>query len=572
MMSRFAVCSLQFAVFLRIAATAGAAGVVEETLTLSEGWNAVYLEATPAEGSAAAEFFAGLPVTKASCYVSSAYSATSQFASDGSEIVQKPVSHLVYDANDPSNSTLQQICGGQVYLMFATNTATKTYLGTPNIPRVSWQVSDGGFATFVPVLAPRGTEVLAADYLDGAPCGAQKALRPYSIFGEDEAELEVAPLSVFTRKPKLTGGAAYVFESEKAGDWPGVIEVTAGLAGEMAFSDGVDMCSVSVRNMSTTNREVRVSLAASERDGDVAPQLFMHVPQTMAGLERWEEFTATNVVLAAGEARTLVFRCDKSQIASGASRSAVFCVEDTGASKMRVRLPVSAVADTYAEGTGAYPAGLWVGTVKLLQVSDKDGNLMNVGKPLDATAILHVDGNGAMTLLQRIVVAQERDGETGKYRATLYKELSDVPDGMAARRISSLFIDTANRATAAASGSAFGNDATFAFTVAETSKENPFRHAWHPDHDGKRADYSGATPSGDVPENFIGSIKPESFSVTNTLAFVWRDDNGKSTYSATPDETTFGRLDWTLTGLRKETIKMRGLFVLKRVSNATEIK
>ena len=112
----------------------------------------------------------------------------------------------------------------------------------------------------------------------------------------------------------------------------------------------------------------------------------------------------------------------------------------------------------------------------------------------------------------------------------------------------------------------------FRFTVGERSKENPFRHAWHPDHDGKKADYSGAAPSGDVPSNFIGSIKPESFSVTNRLTFVWADDNGRPTYSRTPDETTFGRLDWTLSGLRSEPIAIRGIFALKRVCSASEIR
>ena len=75
-----------------------------------------------------------------------------------------------------------------------------------------------------------------------------------------------------------------------------------------------------------------------------------------------------------------------------------------------------------------------------------------------------------------------------------------------------------------------------------------------------------------MPSNFIGAIKPESFSVTNQVVFAWSDDNGRNTYSKTPEETTFGRLDWKLTGLAKHPIMMRGIFALKRVCDAVEIK
>ena len=50
--------------------------------------------------------------------------------------------------------------------------------------------------------------------------------------------------------------------------------------------------------------------------------------------------------------------------------------------------------------------------------------------------------------LQRIVVAQEKDAD-GAWRTTLYGDLDDVPSDVAARRVSSVFIDTANSLRAA---------------------------------------------------------------------------------------------------------------------------
>ena len=59
------------------------------------------------------------------------------------------------------------------------------------------------------------------------------------------------------------------------------------------------------------------------------------------------------------------------------SYAAVLAVEDLSGTKMRVRLPVSAAKDVEREGAGAYPAGLWIGQVRMTQVSDVEGNLKN---------------------------------------------------------------------------------------------------------------------------------------------------------------------------------------------------
>ena len=547
---------------------------ISETVSVEEGWNAVYIESTPESPNASA-FFADLAVTKASCYMSSVYSATEQLADNGSEISQKPVSHLVYDISDEANSTLKNIVGGQCYFLFATNATSKTFLGVPQLPHVSWQVTSDGFATFAPVSAPKGESVLSVTYFGEGPCGATHAAVPYSVWGSDPVAPSVGPLNAFSRKPKVEGGKVYAFESETAGEWPGVIDVAADLGG-LDFSDGVAKIGVTVRNAGTQEREVRVSLADSAREGDTMPQLYMYVPPSAASRSSWTAFDATNVLLSAGESRTFLFQCDKSAMADGVNYAAVLAVEDLSGTKMRVRLPVSAVKDVEREGAGAYPTGLWIGQARMTQVSDVEGNLKKAGGEMKGTLLLHVDGDGKTTLLQRIVVAQEQDAD-GAWRTTLYKDLDDVPSGVAARRVSSVFIDTANRAVSGVantdtSASEFGREATFRFTVGERSKENPFRHAWHPDHDGKQADYSAPSPSGDVPSNFIGAIKPESFSVTNQVVFAWSDDNGRNTYSKTPEETTFGRLDWKLTGLAKHPVTMRGIFALKRVSDSATIK
>lgn len=559
------------------AAFAAHASHIEETLSLSKGWNAVYIESTP-EDSGAQGFWSSLPVTKATCYRSTVYSATAQLSAQGTDTTRHAVSHLVWDIEDPTHSTMGQVIGGLVYFVYATQDCEKTFKGVPQVPRVSWQVSsDGGLATYASVAIPAGEEVAAKTYFADAPCGVKNAQRPYKIFGEKPEAPSIAQLNVFKPNPKLSGGKAYAFESEAVGDWPGVLEVETGLEDGLAFPSGISLASFSVHNASTTNREISLTLEASAKPGETPVPLYIYSQSTdVSRYSTWEAFTSTNATLEAGATRRFVFRCNKSDLDSGLTYGSVLAIRDLGGTKMRVRLPVTAAPDAYDEDNAAFPAGLWVGSLKIAQVADKEGNLMSVAKPLSATMLLHVDSAGAMTLLQRVAAAQEADS-TGAMRTTLYKDLPDVPSGVAARRLSSIFIDTANRAVAAGentdtSAPEFGREATFRFTVAADSKENPFRHAWHPDHDGRKADYSGPAPSGDVLDNFIGPVKPEMFSVTNTIILAWRDDNGVSTRATLPEEITFGAVDWYLDGLRKERIKMRGLFSLKRVTDAAVIK
>ena len=64
------------------AAGAASAAHISETMTLVKGWNAIYLESTPAN-ALCEDFFAGAPVTRVASYQSDAYSSTRQLADDG---------------------------------------------------------------------------------------------------------------------------------------------------------------------------------------------------------------------------------------------------------------------------------------------------------------------------------------------------------------------------------------------------------------------------------------------------------------------------------------------------------
>lgn len=110
-----------------------------------------------------------------------------------------------------------------------------------------------------------------------------------------------------------------------------------------------------------------------------------------------------------------------------------------------------------------------------------------------------------------------------------------------------MFPDVAHRSLDATSG-AFGEMLQFDWTVAADARDNPFRHAWHPDH---------AT----------------GFAVTNRLALAWRTESGESTFAYDPNEVTYGICTWTLGGLSGTgDIKMRGTFALKRILPVSKVE
>jgi hypothetical protein len=188
------------------------------------------------------------------------------------------------------------------------------------------------------------------------------------------------------------------------------------------------------------------------------------------------------------------------------------------------------------------------------------------------SVMMHVDTNGTCRLLQRVAAGMDTNGT-----ARLFKELANVPAEIEApKRFSTVMMSVDTPVVAAAGGSAFGDEADFTWTIAPTARDNPFRHAWHPDHDGKKADYLGEAPSGDDFANYASPIKPELWSISNRLFFSWHEQGIHSqpiNFEYNASETTSGVVTWEVTGLiANKPIKSEGTFTLKRVVKAAELE
>jgi len=545
---------------------------IYETMTLAKGWNAIYLESTPTN-AACADFFAGSPVARVASYYSDAYSSTRQLADDGTEIAQKPISYYVWVPGDETASTMDTLMGGRVYLIYATNTWTKeNFLGVPSAPRQTWRATSGdtGFMNIVGVSADATVTVGAKAYFGEGPFGTSSSVA-YQIGGTKPAAPTFLPMTIGSG-PRLHGGMAYALTATRDGDWPGVI----GVQGDSVyFGADANYASIKVQNRGTKARAFRMSIAASADATERVPPLMRRLPRVDAirapGYTNVAESVAWEVALEPNETTEQIFSLDRSQLVAGTAYGAILVIEDLGGSQMRVRLPVAAAVGSSA--AVAYPTGLWVGQIALTQVSGiDDATPVAAGGTLKMNVMLHVDADGACTLLQRAALGVDTNGT-----ARLFKEFSSVPAEVEnPRRLSTVMMSVDTPVVAAGAGAKFGDAASFSWTVDAKARDNPFRHAWHPDHDGKKADYSGDAPSGDDFGNYAQPVKPELWSISNRLDFSWHEDGIGAkpvNFPYNADETTSGVVTWEVTGLvSKGPIKSVGTFTLKRVFKAKNLE
>ena len=573
---------------LLLPAGAGASHV-SQVLKLSAGWNAVYLEATPDDGvastvddAACGKVFSSAAVTTVMGYVGDVYGVTRQYAEDGSEVLQKPLPYLTWVRGDEEGSTFGALDGGRCYLVFVDGSKLPAgaqelevkVTGIPQAPSTTWRdTRQGDFMNLVGVSLWEDRQVAASAYFGEGPYGASGGL--YQVSG-GSGEVPNFKSVAFMGQPKVASGRAYGATAERSEDWGGVI----GFVGpaRVAFGGTDSQASVQVKNAGTQARTLRLWVGKSVLAGEAYPPgLKRRLKQTeLLSEPEWAELaagTSWEVELAPGESVTEVFAVDRLTMAEGKEYGAVLVIDDLAGTWMRVRVPVT-VAATAAEAEAArFPAGLWCGSIRLEAVSRLEDPLpVAAGGTMTLSVMLHVAPDGSAKLLQRVAAGYDTNGLPRLFRELESVPAEEVPD---ARRFSTVMMSIDEPVVEKKEG-AFGESLAFEWTVAERASDNPFRHAWHPDHDGKSADYSGQTPSGDDFGNYANPVKPELWSISNRMVFSWHENNDPekpAVFERTPEEKTAGFVEWTVGGLTaKEPIRSVGTFVLQRVMAAGSIE
>lgn len=538
---------------------------IQQEVSLHPGWNAFHLRVTPQVD--ADTLFSPLPVDSVGLYTGSAYAETRQEYRETSSGEVAPMQPFAqWYRNQPAATKLLQPIGDAVYVCFATNAATFTVTGEPVAPRNQWHVTSGeetpGTLNFVGLRLRSNARLHPSIYFRGAALGDASF---YRLSGNDPTK----PSLVRITDTRTVGqGDVVLLDCEKAPDWHAPILVSPRHGLDFGLDEHQQI--LQIRNDSAAAMRLSVSLRSDETGTPPCAVLWQAYAPILGPNSEWEPLDQTTRSLSPGETWILPLGLDRSQFANRAPGSRcgnILRIEDVtnGGSQAMIEVPLSATVQSPAAND--WPAGLWAVDVRLTEVSrvlatDSIQNGLPVARPLTVRLYLHVDADGAMRLLQRVVVAYSENA-AGESDIMLCPGDSAPPDSATfVQRLSSIVLPV-DQPIVAGEGT-FGATATFAFSVGAESPSNPFLHRHHPDHDGLDAAFANKLPTGEDFQRYVSAVKPETFALPQSIRFEWDESKGAAAWN--PEDKRTGRAHWTFSGLRHEgDLLASGAFSMRRI-------
>ena len=549
-----------------------------QSLSLVQGWNAVYVEVAP--DAAADDLFADWPVDHVGLYDPASFLATRQFGADWDSEGLTGSSMALWKRGFPEASSLSRVPAGSVLVTYCTNEShSVTIRGVPAAPRTTWHVSGtNAVYNFFGFSTTQQTDISA--YLEGSPCEGVKSRAYYRIVG-DNLDAGPGPIEVRSWNSKVSDGEVLLLPSDDLSDWSGVLFVSP-MNGVDFGQDGVK-ATLTVRNDGKSPRTVSVALEqaanAAELQLSGTLPLCLHVRDADVARTNaaWSAALSgygpvAKKELAPDETWRLEFGLDRtafSSLAKGLSFGALLRITEDGDSHAKVVVPLAGETSGVVVPDAALPVGLWVADVQFDHVLAPGSTVgTETGGAAKLRLPIHIDANGKVRLLQRVVTAGEIAAD-GTYTYRLYAGSAVVPTtATMVTRISAVCLPTETPVIEAAGES--DSVIAFSFAVAADGATSILRHPLHPQHDGLRWDFSTPAPSGDDFQNYKGDVKPETFSVGNRIEMSFGLNGGEAAWN--PEDTKSGTCRWTFSGLmRQGNIVLSGPMTVKRVSSVAEI-
>ena len=549
-----------------------------QSLSLVQGWNAVYVEVAP--DAAADDLFADWPVDHVGLYDPASFLATRQFGADWDSEGLTGSSMALWKRGFPEASSLSRVPAGSVLVTYCTNEShSVTIRGVPAAPRTTWHVSGtNAVYNFFGFSTTQQTDISA--YLEGSPCEGVKSRVYYRIVG-DNLDAGPGPLEVRTWNSKVSDGDVLLLPSDDLSDWSGVLFVSP--MNGIDFGQNGVKATLTVRNDGKSPRTVSVALEqaanAAELQLSGTLPLCLHVRDADVARTNaaWSAALSgygpvAKKELAPDETWRLEFGLDRtafSSLVKGLSFGALLRITEDGDSHAKVVVPLAGETSGVVVPDAALPVGLWVADVQFDHVLAPGSTVgTETGGAAKLRLPIHIDANGKVRLLQRVVTAGEIAAD-GTYTYRLYAGSAVVPTtATMVTRISAVCLPTETPVIEAAGES--DSVIAFSFAVAADGATSILRHPLHPQHDGLRWDFSTPAPSGDDFQNYKGDVKPETFSVGNRIEMSFGLNGGEAAWN--PEDTKSGTCRWTFSGLmRQGNIVLSGPMTVKRVSSVAEI-
>ena len=566
---------------------------VTQTLQLKPGWNSVCLWLQPAAGDLD-EVFANSAVR--CVWQWDRRFTTVQFQSNPNKLLPEerhwqywyPPTSLAMFLN-----SIKSLVGGESYLIEVQSNAAPfaiTLKGQPILPAPKWVPYEMNFVGFPTGPAP-GPYFL--DYFRGSTQIDVSTTYDANIFTVKSSSASL-PVTAPGRT-RMERGVAYWVRLQDVTGYVAPFTIQGLGGGLMDFGTDVQEHTFTIANASTSAVQVVLSPVASESPPEGQPALAGPVPLSWYNVisltnRAWVQFTEpfTVSVPARGQAsvRLAIRRGDLGPAAAGALFQSLVNVQDT-AGRVLYQLPVRATPDPAGAGVhslvkgGDGPGsaksdpsghnafeGLWLGEAQISAVSHPvsttngwDATTLSAARDrYPVRLILHVDGSGAVRLLQRVIVAPVPTPPINQPAFVLYADENLVPAGTTnAARISSTTLHYL--APQLMAGTFFGANLTCAFTLGYNDPLNPFKHLYHPDHNNLTSDYSTNLPAGAESWDIGRTITLTFSSLTNyPNEPMWGTDAAGGVYSE------------TVTGLREYPVRCAGYFGLRRVNRVNVLQ
>ena len=575
----FRMLALSLAVAAATLVSARGDVLLDQTLTVKPGWNAVYVELAPTNDLA--EVFADWPTDSVGLYDPAAFLATRQYSASTESQGMAIAPIAMWHRNNPAASEALSMPANTVCIFFSTNAANAsvTVRGVPAAPRTTWHVTGPKKPyNFLGLSLQSGSQVTPGDYLDGFG-GIQSLSGIYRVFGTNAASPPVITRVYSTTK--LTDATVLLVPSSEISDWSGPFHVSP--MDGLDYGTNATLKTLSVRNDGTQARTASVDLVPSVSAAgtrDLLPALHLRDAAVAVTNAEWLSPTSPRLaskVLQPGETWQLEVGLDRS-LFDGDVRGTPFgavlrITDDGGASKMRVDVPIQGAASGRASGRNAWPGGLWVAEAAFDEISfegDSAEDFTPAGGTLKVRLPVHIDADGNVRMLQRVVVAGSTAAD-GSFAYSLFAGNAEVPStARETMRISSAVLPTEQPVIPATASYFSDGIIAFEFTVDADGATSILRHPTHPQHDGLRWDFATPAPSGDDFDNYKSTVKPELFSVGNTILFMLDFNGGEASWN--PEEEKTGTCIWELKNLRREgAISIKGPMSIRRVAPQTDL-
>ncbi len=555
-----------------------------QTISLKSGYNAVVLRVTPAD-TRCSEVFKSCDITNVTWW-------NRDRRDDGSGIVPT-ADTLIWSPTDEAGSTFFRVLGGHTYIIRSKKAQTLTVVGVPARARTTLWLNEVNLVGLNLPADPKTGNVGFYDYFNGI----LSCLKTESI----------AVVNASTGDPVLWNVSSPIRSSDEA-IWlkpygSGTIEYMGPLwvgvdnaQNAISFASNTETRRITVKNVSTIERQVKISLKDSSTppagQGTLLGKAALMVEDIdwSVGYPRRvfkESDLDITTNLAAGASFEFGIRpdLDKMPAAEDGAYMAVIEISDAGTviqgqtmteGVCRHRIGVSCAANL---ASSKNPVGLWVGTAiiygvnRVAQISDSANTwdpekIEPANQTFEFRLIAHVDSTGTARLLKEVYVATESDPDTEPTllvsRTAAINWRNSHPNGRIRRISSANFPNFGKPISFTGSGFAAGGTMSAFVPQAYDDKTNPYVHAYHPLHD--NVDFPNKVMTKyPASEGSDGTGTFESWAVNRTvmLSFASTDPAGDNyDWNRT---VTGGTYKEDVTSLVKTMIHAEGTFRLSKI-------